>query len=227
MTTSKAMKNKTGRPSKGDAHAYNVEELDRLLVHGDHVELEDGQITVVYPTFRELALRYGCSLSTISDYAKAHNTARRRKAAADHLRVRSDQKLSELRADAVSLTKEDQLRILDTYIAQFEKALAEGRVRCDSVADLNTALRLKQFMLGEADSRSEVNVAISLEALQVRHRDAVRRIQVRDVRESGENIPVGALEADTQDDALVGGLLTAMASEVVSNVIVAQESLTS
>jgi len=185
VKTEKSAKRKAGRPAKGDAPPYNVEELDRLLVHGDHVELEGGQITVVYPSFRELALRYECSVSTISDYAKAHNTAQRRKAAADHLRVRSDQKLSELRATAVAITRDDEIRIIDTYIAQFEKALAEGRVRCDNIADLNTALRLKQLLMGDADSRSELNVIVSLQTLQARHNESLRRMQVVNAPEAG------------------------------------------
>jgi hypothetical protein len=177
---------KAGRPAKGDEPPYNVEELDRLLVHGEHVEVDKGEIKVVYPTFRELALRYGCSLSTISDYAKAHNTARRRKAAGDRLRILSDAKLTELRADAVAITRDDEIRIIDTFIAQFEKALAEGRVRCDNIADFNTALRLKQLLMGDADSRSELNVTVSLQALQARHLESMRRVEVVHAAETGE-----------------------------------------
>jgi hypothetical protein len=196
-------KRKTGRPAKGDAPAYNAEELDRLLVHGDHVELDNGEITVVYPTFRELALQYGCSVSTIADYAKAHNTARRRKAAAERLRVRADEKLVEKRAEAIAVTRDDEIRIIDTYIRKFEEALLEGRVRCDNIADFNTALRLKQLLMGDADSRSELNVTVSLQALQTRHLESIRRMEVVNAAETGEStgareLRATPLPADTQ-----------------------------
>jgi hypothetical protein len=167
------------------------------------VELDNGEITVVYPTFRELALQYGCSLSTIADYAKAHNTARRRKAAAERLRVRADEKLVEKRAEAIAVTRDDEIRIIDTFIRKFEEALLEGRVRCDNITDFNTALRLKQLLMGDADSRSELNVTVSLQALQARHLESIRRMEVVNAAETGE--ATGAREpratplpADTQ-----------------------------
>ena len=211
MTKAVPAKNKPGRPAKGDEPAYNAEELDRMLVHGDHVDLGDGEFKIVYPTFRELALRYGCSLSTISEYAKAHNTARRRKTAGDRVRVRSDAKLADLRADAIAVTRDDEIRILDTFIRKFEEALIEGRVRCDNIADFNTALRLKQLLLGDADSRSELNVTVSLQALQSRHLESIRRMEVVNVAETGEtsaHAQPGAaqLSADTRVTDWMSGL---------------------
>jgi len=211
MTKAKSGK-KTGRPAKGDAPAYNAEELDRLLVHGEHVDLENGEITVVYPTFRELSLRYGCSLSTIADYAKAHNCAQRRKGSADRLRIRSDQKLVEMRADALAVTRDDELRIIDTFIRKFEEALLEGRVRCDNIADFNTALRLKQLLMGDADSRSEINLTVSLQALQTRHQESIRRMEIVNVAETGEASGAASeqdaprLSADTRVTDWISGL---------------------
>lgn len=212
VTTTKATKKKMGRPARGDEPAYNAEELDRLLVHGDHVDLGKGEVTVVYPSFRELSLKYGCSVSTIADYAKAHNTARRRKAAGERLRVRADERFVEKRADAIAVTRDDEIRILDTFVRKFEEALLEGRVRCDNIADFNTALRLKQLLMGDADSRSELNVTVSLQALQTRHLESIRRMEVVNTAETGEATGVvresGApqLPADTRVMDWMSGL---------------------
>lgn len=196
--------NKAGRPKKADGPAFLSEELDHLLVHGEHVELEAGKVSVVYPSYRELAVRYGCSQSVIADYAKAHNCAARRKEANARLHLRADEKIVEERAEAIAMTVAAQIRILDDYITQFDKALSEGRVRCDNLADLNTALRLRQFLLGEADSRSELHVTVSLEALQARHLEARRRVDVLDATETGEVGAVAALPADApRGDALM------------------------
>jgi hypothetical protein len=66
------------------------------------------------------------------------------------------------------------VHVIDTYVLAFFQALEENRVRCDNPSDLNTLLRLKQLLIGGADSRQEVSQAISLETLQLRHRDVLR-----------------------------------------------------
>ena len=54
---------KTGRPPKRDGPKVPYDEIDKLLVHGEVVEAESGGTTTTYPSYRELARRYGCSHS--------------------------------------------------------------------------------------------------------------------------------------------------------------------
>ena len=61
--------------------------------------------------------------------------------------------------------------LLDGYLDQFKQALEEGSVRHDSSSDLNTVVRLKEFLMGGADSRKETHHHISLEWIQQRHRE--------------------------------------------------------
>ncbi len=164
-----------GRPRKGEGPRVPYEDLDRILVFGEVVPCEDGNgTTVYYPSYRELAERYGVSNSVIADYAKTHNIQRRRREAQARVQAKAEHKLVELRASAIALSKDDELRIIDGYIAGFEKAIAEGRVRFDNPADFNTMVRLKEFVLGNADSRQEIHAALSLESLQARHRQMIR-----------------------------------------------------
>jgi hypothetical protein len=162
---------KSGRPRKGAPPRIPYEELDRILVFGEVVPCEDGEnTTVAYPSYRDLARRFGVSHSLVAQYAKKHNCMRRREEAQARVAARADQKLIELRAGAIAMSKVDALRIIDSYLAGFEKALAEGRVRFDNPGDFNTMLRLKEFIQGGADSRQEIHAALSLEELQSRHR---------------------------------------------------------
>jgi len=62
------------------------------------------------------------------------------------------------------------VRIIDRFVLQFDEALKEGRVRCDNPADLNTMLRLKALLLGDADSRQETLGGLTLEDVQQRHK---------------------------------------------------------
>lgn len=187
-----------GRPRKGEGPRVPYEDLDRILVFGEVVPCEDGNgTTVYYPSYRELAERYGVSNSVIAEYAKSHNVQRRRKEAQARIQVKAEQKLVEMRAKAIAVSKDDELRIIDTYLIGFETALAENRVRFDNAADFNTMVRLKEFVLGNADSRQEIHAALSLETLQDRHRRMMRTLDTT-AEERGEVENTLPEERDTE-----------------------------
>ena len=177
---------KTGRPKKGDPPRISYEEVDRLLVFGEVVATEDGKsTTVVYPTYRDLARRFGVSHSLVAQYGRKHNCQRRKEVAQARIAAKADQKLVEIRSTAIALSKDDALRMIDTYLMGFEKALAEERVRFDNPSDFNTMLRLKEFILGGADSRQEVHASLSLEDIQARHQKMLRADQEMSEAERG------------------------------------------
>ena len=184
---------KTGRPAKRDGPKVPYDEIDRLLVHGEVVEAESGGMTTTYPSYRDLGRRYGCSHSLIAQYARKHDCQRRRKDAKARVVAKASQKLVEMRAQAIALSKDDALRIIDTYLAGFEESLAEGRVRFDNPTDFNTMLRLKEFILGGADSRQEIHAALSLEDIQARHQRMLKAMEASTAAEQGE---VDQCEAD-------------------------------
>jgi hypothetical protein len=158
---------RSGRPRKSEPPRLPYDEVDRLLVFGEVVKTESGEsTTVVYPSYREIARRYGVSHSLIAQYSKRHDCLRRRKEAKARIAVKTDQKLVEMRATAIAVSKDESLQIIDTYLAGFRDALAEGRVRFDNPTDFDRMCRLKEFMLGGADSRQEIHAALSLEDLQ-------------------------------------------------------------
>jgi len=186
--------NPIGRPRKGEGPRLPYEEIDRILVFGEVVACDDGKnTTVVYPSYRDLGRRYGVSHSLIADYAKKHNCMRRREVTQARIEEKTDQKLVELRATARAMSKDDELRIIDSYLVGFEKALSEGRVRFDNPGDFNTMVRLKEFVQGGADSRQEVHAVLSLEELQARHRRMMKSIEPNQTAELDEVTAAGGL----------------------------------
>ena len=192
---------KNGRPAKGDPPRVPYEELDRILVFGEVVNCEDGESTTVhYPSYRDLARRYGVCNSVIARYSKKHNCLRRREQAKARIAVETDKKLVDLRSTAIAMSKDDELRIIDTYLAEFEMALADGRVRFDNPTDFNTMVRLKEFIQGGADSRQEIHAALSLEDIQARHRRMLKTVEASSTAECGElddrvlAVPVSGLQ---------------------------------
>jgi len=187
-----------GRPKKIDGTRVPYEELDKLLVFGEQVPCDEGgqQTTVYFPTLRELSRRFGVAVSLLSKYAHQHNCVRRRDEAQARIHARVDQKLIEFRANAIARTRADELRTIDGFLAGFESAVAEGRVRVDNPSDYNQMIRLREFLMGGADSRQEVHTSVSLEELQARHR---RMLQAVAEAPASECVRLAAPEAEEPD----------------------------
>lgn len=159
-----------GRPRRADAPVVPWPEVDRLLVFGERVKDEaTGREAVSFPSYMELAARYGVSKSRIGQYATRAKCLRRREETREREQARYEQKVVERRAEARALGTEDVVRIIDGYIEGFRKAVDEGSVRFDSPADLDRLVRLKELMLGNADSRQEIQGGLTLDAIQQRH----------------------------------------------------------
>lgn len=162
---------KLGRPKKADPPRVSYHELDRLLVFGEVVDEGNGMGTVTkYPSYRELAARYGVSHSLVATYASRHQCLHRREVARQRLDARTDAKLIEQRASAIADCKVQVGDIIEGFISEFKKALAEGRVRSDSVSDFNMMVRLKEYLQGGADSRAELRGSLTLEDIQDRYK---------------------------------------------------------
>jgi len=159
-----------GRPKKADAPIVPWDEVDRLLVHGEPVtDEQSGQKTTSFPSLAELGRRYGVSKNRIWQYASKHKCLDRRTESQAREQIRYDRIVTARRAEARALATADVVRVVDAYIVGFEQALEEGKVRFDSPADLDRLVRLKELLLGNADSRQEVQGGITLEAIQARH----------------------------------------------------------
>ncbi len=159
-----------GRPRRADAPIVPWDEVDRLLVHGEAVkDDQSGQQAIRFPSLAELGKRYGVSKNRVWQYASKRKCLERREQARLSTETRYDQKVTERRAEARALATSDVVRVVDAYIVGFEQALAEGKVRFDSPSDLDRLVRLKELLLGNADSRQEVQGGITLEAIQARH----------------------------------------------------------
>ncbi|MCP4603955.1 MAG: hypothetical protein GY847_26105 [Proteobacteria bacterium] len=188
---------RTGRRSKNAGPAFPRDDVDRLLVHGEAVERDDGKgPSVHYPSFRELAERYGVSHGLIARYAKQHNCIQRREQTQKRAHEMADTKLAELRADELSVRKDDIVRIIDRFLIQFEEAIADSRVRCDNPSDYNVMVRLRAFVLGDADARSEIIGGLTIEDLEQRHKEMLESWKDSSPGTRGEVIKMPTADSD-------------------------------
>jgi len=197
------MTREPGRPRKGDSPRLPWSEVDRLLVFGEKVTDEaSGHEEIRYPSFRDVATRYGVSKSLVGKYASKHNCVKRREENRLREQMQFEQEMVKKRAKARALSAADEIRIIDDYLRGFEKALAEGKVRYDNPADFNTMSRLKEFKQGHADSRQEIKGFVSLEEIQARHRQLREQLAGIDPALAG----MATSEADAENNA--GGTVT-------------------
>jgi hypothetical protein len=167
---------KGGRPKKADAPRIVYHELDRLLVFGELVDDGTGRgPATIYPSYRQLAERFGVNHSVIAEYSTHHNCLRRRETAKLRVEARTEDKLVEIRAETVAQVKARILETVDAFLAAFGKALGEERVRVDSVSDFNLMVRLREYLQGGPDSRQEMHATLSLDEIQRRYHDMLRK----------------------------------------------------
>jgi hypothetical protein len=167
MDSETTTKRKQGRPRRGETPKVPWDEIEKAYVCGETLnQQDDGSFERRYPSIRDLATRFGVHRSLIGYHCRRHNWPDQRLRFRDSVRTEIHQ--SETKARAIST--EEVVWILDRYIEKFREAVESGHVRVDSISDFNVAARLKQFLLGGADSRQEIQGAITLEEIQARHR---------------------------------------------------------
>ncbi|WP_002634530.1 hypothetical protein [Myxococcus hansupus] len=148
--------------------------------------LPDGSTMTSDAPYRELAERFGVATSLVANYSKEHNCLRRREEAKTRIATNADQKRIELRANAIAVSKDDALEMIDGYLLGFEETRSEGRVRVDNPTDFNPMVRLKDFVMGGADSRQALHATLSVDGLRARHTQALRAARETTPAERGE-----------------------------------------
>lgn len=121
-----------------------------------------GLAQVRYPSYRELGERFGIAHTQVARYAKAHNCLERRERIRQRAQVMADEQFATTLAERMTVGQ-DQLRgIVDGYLLQFGKAVAEGRVRCDNPADFDRLTRLKLKLDEGADGRGDLDRSMTV-----------------------------------------------------------------
>jgi hypothetical protein len=164
------VKKSTGRPRKSNRPKVDWNEIDKRLVHGDPVvDAEQGTV-INYPSYRDLAKEYKTSTCMVARHAKKHNCLQRREQAKKHFFEAKDKRLAEFRADSVAVVLDDQLRMINSCLLQFEEETKERKHEI-TPTDFNTLSRLKLVLEGNAETRQEIMGGLTIDELQRRHRE--------------------------------------------------------
>lgn len=110
--------------------------LERLLVDGEEITDSHGRTTIQYPTSRVLAVRLGISHTTVTQFAREHNCYDRRRYPVDVQQADSQ----------LPLTRSYLLSIINQMLADFCQNAEKKIMQCQSIADFNKLLQLREFL---------------------------------------------------------------------------------
>lgn len=156
-----------GKPRKG-VPAVPWELIEHVLVFGEIYQV-DGKSLVRYPTPGELAKRFMVDRKQIQKRAKLLKLDEARARVKDRVDREVENVVVAEHAAAIVVGREKVNAICDEIIEKFAAMLKANKIRVDSIADLNTIVRLKEFINGGADSRQQTDHTITLESLMGRH----------------------------------------------------------
>lgn len=165
---------RAGRPKKENRLDVEWGAIDRLIVHGEEYEPEEGKPGHRYPTYREIGDRFGITFTTVAKYAKTHNCIERRRRQRLINKAEEDTGTKQKRG---KITAERILDIIDRAIYSFERGLMEDRIIINTVDDFVKLVRARQVLTGEADARTEVVHGVTLEALQQRYQHIAGKVE--------------------------------------------------
>jgi DNA-binding transcriptional MerR regulator len=166
------------------------DDIETLFVVGERItDPETGRLQTKYPSIRDIANRYGVPRSTIQAFVAKNNCLARRKDAAEHRRKTYAEAVSRYRAKhsakAVGLSLDEEIEIIDRYLLAFSDALEGNLVDASNPADFNIMIRLKRFLTGGPDARTEVHQILSLENLREKHKQEQDRAGAMNPRVTG------------------------------------------
>jgi predicted transcriptional regulator len=161
---------RSGRAPRSIELADRNAELERLLIEGEVIEDDAGKLVRVYPLATEIAERLGVSKSWVSKYSKAHRCPQRQAQFKNSIKEKAREKVVETEAERRAFETTEQLALCDSILAKYQEAIEAREIGNVTAADINTLIRLRHFIKGDADSRSEVaSHVVTLEAMQEAH----------------------------------------------------------
>jgi hypothetical protein len=88
-------------------------------------------------------------------------------------------------AEQIAVSRERTIQVVDKFLSRFEMALDDGTARTDLPADFERLVRLKEFLLGNAESRTAVEQTLSLDMAQRQHAQVLHDVDEASAAEMG------------------------------------------
>ena len=136
---------------------------------------KDGRLQRTYPTTKELAIKYDVKQSTLESLISKWGLRKQRKELLKREEALFQEFFLRKRLEKQAIGADDVLRVIDKFILRFEQAVDGGDVSFTSPSDFEKFVRLREFVSGRNDQRSETNMVITLEGVQDRYSNVIKR----------------------------------------------------
>ena len=207
-----------GRPRRGDEPDLDHRELERLLIHGEWTEGPDGVERHRYPTYRELAERFGVKKTTVFRFSRLHNCLERRAGSgvegvphpagevAEDEAAEAAKDVEELLAETDTVEGDDQ-RMLPTVreiFVTWVRAVQDGEIRITSAGEIEKMMRIAADLDAEAQMRALIPEGVpTLEDLQDLYEERQRGFEASTPAMRGR-VPIGLDEPEPPERAPSG-----------------------
>lgn len=195
-----------GRPRRGTEPEFDHRELERLLIHGEW-ESEPGQPPRHrYPSYRELADRFGIAKSTVFRFSRHHNCLERRAGSGvEDPPARTEEVSPDDAANAAedveALLAEsdfgeegDDQRLLPTVreiFVTWVRSVREGEIRITSAGEIEKMMRIAADLDAEAQMRALIPEGVpTLDELQELYEERQRAFEASTPAMRGR-VPIG------------------------------------
>lgn len=210
-----------GRPRRGDEPEIDARALEQLLVHGEWITDEHGRMCHRYPSYRDLAARFGVTKTVIHRFARRHNCLERRagsgadvqppkRPAAAQAPATSPQAepsdASEAAAEGADGAGSDAVdaRMMPTIreiFVTWVRAVQAGEIRIASAGEIEKMMRIAADLDAEAQMRALIPEGVpTLDELQDLYEARMAAYEASSPAERGE-IPIGIPGCDVVYDA--------------------------
>lgn len=187
-----------GRPRAGTGPEIDHAELERLLVHGEFTTDADGEVTHRYPSFRDLAERFGISFTLVQRFARRHNCLERRAGSGAQPPAEAPPPPPAAPAAPHAPATPGSAPMLPTVREIFVgwvKAVQAGEVRIASAGEIEKMMKIAADLDAEAQMRALIPVGVpTLEELQDLHEKLLREYDATTPEGRGELDLVGLAE---------------------------------
>lgn len=216
-----------GRPRRGTEPEFDHRELERLLVHGEFVDEEGGRPSHRYPSYRELADRFGVGTTFINRFARRHNCLERRAGSGAAVEPPPRPGALQARATSPAAGSSDaseaavsgadgpndgdgaapdvvDARMMPTIreiFATWVRAVQAGEIRITSAGEIEKMMRIAADLDAEAQMRALIPEGVpTLDELQDLYEARMAAYEASSPAERGE-IPIGIPGSDVVYDA--------------------------
>lgn len=170
---------------------------EKLYVEGEEIHsIDGGEPERAWPTLESIGKRLGCTMQAVFNHAKRNKWKEKKRKFQYEFEHGEYVARAEDRPNPASRLTRKPIEIVEDYLALFEDAVKNRKLRADAVGDFDKAVRLRAFLLNEGAAEQTKRQLMSLEEMRERHESSRAR------RATYDEVAAGVIQEDQPNDGV-------------------------